>query len=60
MLTTSGTNPWSFVTQIFNNGQLSHGDDRQTFEVMTSICRKLTKQHAMDSYITEKTTGYRY
>jgi hypothetical protein len=25
-----------FVTQIFHNGQPSHGDDRKTFEVITS------------------------
>ena len=25
-----------FVTQIFDNGQPSHGGDRKTFEVMTS------------------------
>ena len=36
VLTTSGTYPWSFVTQIFHNGQPSHGGDRKTFEVMTS------------------------
>jgi hypothetical protein len=28
--------PWSFVTQIFHNGQPSHSGDRNTFEVMTS------------------------
>jgi hypothetical protein len=28
--------PWSFVTQILRNGQPSHGDDRNTFEVTTS------------------------
>ena len=33
---TSGTYPWSFVTQIFHNGQPSHGGNRKTFEVMTS------------------------
>ena len=33
---TSGTYPWSFVTQIFHNGQPSHGADRKIFEVMTS------------------------
>jgi hypothetical protein len=33
---TSGTYPWSFVTQIFQCGQQSHGDDRKAFEVMTS------------------------
>jgi hypothetical protein len=27
VLTISGTYPWSFVTQIFHNGQPSHGDD---------------------------------
>jgi hypothetical protein len=32
MFTTSGTYPWSFVTQIFHNGQPSHGGDRKTFE----------------------------
>jgi hypothetical protein len=36
VLTTSGTYSWSFVTQIFHNGQPSHGGDRKTFEVMTS------------------------
>ena len=33
---TSGTYPWSFVTQIFHNGQPSHGGDRKTFEMMTT------------------------
>jgi len=36
VFTTSGTYPWSFVTQIFHNGQPSHGGDRKTYEVMTS------------------------
>jgi len=36
VFTTSGTYPWSFVTQIFHKGQPSHGGDRKTFEVMTS------------------------
>jgi len=27
VLTTNGTYPRSFVTQIFHNGQPSHGDD---------------------------------
>jgi len=36
VLTTSGTCPWSFVTQIFHNGQSSHGGNRKTFELMTS------------------------
>ena len=31
VLTTSGTYPWSFVTQIFHNGQPSRGGDRRTF-----------------------------
>ena len=34
MLTTTGTYPWSFVTQIFLSGQPSHGGDRKIFEVM--------------------------
>jgi len=36
MFTTSGTYPWSFVTQIFHNGQPRYGGDSTTFEVMTS------------------------
>ena len=36
VFTTSGTYPWSFMTQIFHNGQPSHGSDRKTIEVMTS------------------------
>jgi hypothetical protein len=36
VLTTSGTYPWSFVTQIFHNGKPSHGGDRNILEVMTS------------------------
>ena len=31
MFTTSGTYPWSFVTQIFHSGQPSRGGDRKTF-----------------------------
>jgi hypothetical protein len=31
VFTTNGTYPWSFVTQIFHNGQPSHGGDRKTF-----------------------------
>ena len=30
VFTTSGTYPWSFVTQIFHNGQPSRGGDRKT------------------------------
>ena len=33
---TRGTYLWSFVTQLFHNGQPSHGGDRKIFEVMTS------------------------
>jgi hypothetical protein len=33
---TSGTFPWSFVTQIFHSGPPSHVADHTTFEVMTS------------------------
>ena len=40
MLTTNGTYPWSFVTQIFHNGQPSHGGYRDIFEVMTSTLPK--------------------
>jgi len=36
VFTTSVTYPWSFVTQIFHNGQPSHGGDHKIFEVMTS------------------------
>ena len=36
VFTTSGTYPWSFMTQIFHNDLPSHGGDRKTFEVMTT------------------------
>jgi hypothetical protein len=36
VIKTSGTYPWSFVSQIFKNGQPNHGGDRKTFEVMVS------------------------
>ena len=39
---TSGTYPWSFVTQIFYSGQPSHDGDRKTFEVMTSTLPRWT------------------
>jgi hypothetical protein len=42
VLTTSGTYPWSFVTQIFHNGQPSHGGNCKIFEVMTSTLPKGT------------------
>ena len=43
VFTTSGTYPWSFVTQIFHNSQPSHGGDRIFFlEVMTSTLPKRT------------------
>ena len=42
MFTTSGTYPWSFVTQIFHSGQPSRGGDRNPFEVMTSTLPKRT------------------
>jgi hypothetical protein len=37
VLATGGTYPWSFMTQIFHNGQPSQGCDHKTFELMTSI-----------------------
>jgi hypothetical protein len=42
VFTTSGTYPWSFVTQIFHNGQPSHGGDSKIFEVMSSTLPKGT------------------
>ena len=36
VLTTSGTYSWSFVIQIFHNGQPSHGGNHNIFEVMAS------------------------
>jgi hypothetical protein len=41
VLTTSGTYPWSCVTQIFYNGQPSHGGDRKMFVAMTSTSVKV-------------------
>jgi hypothetical protein len=42
VFTTSGTYPWSFVTQIFHNGQPSLSGDRKIFEVMISTLPKGT------------------
>jgi len=42
VFTTSGRYPWSFVTQIFQNGEPSHGGDRKSFEVITSTVPKGT------------------
>ena len=36
MFSTSGTYQWSFLTQLFDNGQPSHGGDRKAIEVMTT------------------------
>jgi hypothetical protein len=36
VLATSGTYPWSFLTQIFHNGQPSHRGYRKIVQVMTS------------------------
>jgi hypothetical protein len=57
VVTTSGTYPWSFVTQIFHNGQPSHGGDRKTFEVMTVnfqfICCNIPAALAYGVYISQ-------
>ena len=41
VFTTSGTYLLSFVTQIFHNGQPSHGGDRKTFEVASLLAATL-------------------
>jgi len=38
VFTTNGTYPWSFVTQIFHNGQLSHGGDRKSDDLCKLVC----------------------
>jgi hypothetical protein len=38
----SRTFPWSFGTQIFHDGQPSHGGDRKFSDVMTSTFPKGT------------------
>ena len=43
VLTTSGTYPWSFVTQIFHSSDRRPGDDRKTFEVMTSAYERVVQ-----------------
>ena len=42
VFTTSGTYPWSFITQIFHSSQPSHGGDRKIFKVMTAIWPRRT------------------
>ena len=52
MFTTSGTYSWSFVTQIFHDGQPSHGGDRKIFEVMTSTLPKGTLGSVVSLLVT--------
>ena len=52
VLTTSGTYPWWFVTEIFHNGWPSCGGDRKTFEVMTNLTNSIT--HITSWIILEK------
>jgi len=40
VFTTSGTYPWSFVTQIFHDG---HDGDRKTFAVIGSVASLLAE-----------------
>ena len=42
VITTSGTYPWSFVTQIFHIDQPGDGGERKIFEVMISTLPKRT------------------
>jgi hypothetical protein len=58
VFTTSGTYPWSFVTQIFHNDQPSHGGDRQIFEVMTVTLPKSGAGTAYSSGAPEFTPGF--
>jgi hypothetical protein len=44
LITTHGTYPWSFVTQILHNGQPSHGGDYYHFTtLLVHISRYLSK-----------------
>ena len=52
VFTTGGTYPWSFVTQIFHNGQPSLGGDRNIFAVMTSTLAKGTLGSVASLYVT--------
>ena len=54
MFTTSGTYPWSFVTQIFHSGQPSHGGDRKTFKVMTLTEQMRTQVLYTQIYLRSK------
>jgi hypothetical protein len=41
VFTTSGTYPWSFVTQICHSGQPSHGGDRKTSRLVCCLISRL-------------------
>ena len=47
VITTNGTNLWSFMTLVFSNRQLNHHGDRKAFELMTSTWKKVSK-NALD------------
>jgi hypothetical protein len=57
VLTTSGVYPWLIVTQIFHNGQPSHGGDRKTFEVMTSTYPRGTLGSRASSFAADLYQG---
>ena len=56
VLTTIGTYPWSFVTQIFHNGQPSHGGDRNRCLMSTiSLREQDTFWRKYDDILDQKT-----
>ena len=51
VFTTSGTYPWSFVTQIFHSGQPSHGGDRKSDDFNLTKNHKLWNIASTERYI---------
>jgi len=52
VFTTSGTYSWSFVTQIFHNGQPSHGGNRKTLNVIIVLNISLdSKSRILRGYV---------
>jgi len=52
VFTTSGTHPWSFVTQTFHRGQSNRGCDRKTF--------KMTNVHPSNRFVNKDRIWYDY
>jgi hypothetical protein len=60
VLTTSGTYPWLFVTQIFHNGLPSHGGDRNIFEVILDLQLEFESEGRLRTKLYDKRDDFNF